>query len=392
MTAFRYEAARADGATVRGVLDAASGPDAAAVLSARGLFPIAVEAAPERRPGLFGRPPARALATAFRGLASLVEAGVPLEHALRTAERVTAGSLRHAWTRVGDRVRQGSSLASALGGEQGVFSLVTIGLVRAGELGVGLAHALDQAAAELEARAEMAGRIRAALAYPMLLAVVGTLSVALIVLVIVPRFAALLSDLGQALPTATRLLLALSDGLRRYGLVLGAALLAGAVAGVQLVSEQRAAWHAWLLGLPLIGPVRHAVATARAGRTLGVLLGTGTPALVALDIARQAVGDEAVARRLASARDRVAEGAGLAAALNGTAALSPTALELAAIGEGSGRLPDLLIRAAALEAQEAERRLKLLVTLLEPGLILAFAGVVAFVAAALLQAVYSLRP
>ena len=269
---------------------------------------------------------------------------------------------------------------------------MTIGLVRAGERGVGLAHALDQAAAELEARAEMAGRIRAALAYPMLLAVVGTLSVALIVLVIVPRFAALLSDLGQALPTATRLLLALSDGLRRYGLVLGAALLAGAVAGVQLVSEQRAAWHAWLLGLPLFGPVRHAVATARAGRTLGVLLGTGTPALVALDIARQAVGDEAVARRLASARDRVAEGAGLAAALNGTAALSPTALELAAIGEGSGRLPDLLIRAAALEAQEAERRLKLLVTLLEPGLILAFAGVVAFVAAALLQAVYSLRP
>ena len=78
--------------------------------------------------------------------------------------------------------------------------------------------------------------------------------------------------------------------------------------------------------------------------------------------------------------------------MNGTAALSPTALELAAIGEGSGRLPDLLIRAAALEAQEAERRLKLLVTLLEPGLILAFAGVVAFVAAALLQAVYSLRP
>jgi len=392
MTAFRYEAARADGATVRGVLDAASGPDAAAVLSARGLFPIAVAATPERRPTLFGRPSARALATAFRGLASLVEAGVPLEHALRTAQRVTPGSLRHAWTRVGDRVRQGSSLASALGGEHGVFPAVTIGLVRAGERGVGLGHALDQAAAELEARAEMAGRIQAALAYPMLLAVVGSLSVALIVLVIVPRFAALLSDLGQALPAATRLLLALSEGLRRYGLALGTVLLAGAVAGVRLVSERGAAWHAWLLGLPLIGPVRHAVATARAGRTLGVLLGTGTPALVALDIARQAVGDEAVARRLAGARDRVAEGAGLAAALNGTAALSPTALELAAIGEGSGRLPDLLIRAAALEAHEAERRLKLLVTFLEPGLILAFAGVVAFVAAALLQAVYSLRP
>jgi type II secretory pathway component PulF len=147
-----------------------------------------------------------------------------------------------------------------------------------------------------------------------------------------------------------------------------------------------------LLRFPIIGSLRLAIASARASRTLGALLGTGTPALAALEIAREAAGDAAVATRIAAARGRVAEGQGLTAALESTGALTANAIQLAAIGEGSGRLPALLAKAAELDDREAERRLKALVSLLEPGLILVFAGLVAFVAAALLQAVYALRP
>jgi type II secretory pathway component PulF len=146
------------------------------------------------------------------------------------------------------------------------------------------------------------------------------------------------------------------------------------------------------LRLPLVGPVRHASATSRAARTLGALLATGAPALAALDAAREAAGDQAIAARLGTARDRVAEGSGMASALGATAALTAPALQLAAIGEGSGRLAELLLRAADLEARDTERRIKALVAFAEPALILAFAALVAFVAAALLQAVYSLRP
>jgi type II secretory pathway component PulF len=109
-------------------------------------------------------------------------------------------------------------------------------------------------------------------------------------------------------------------------------------------------------------------------------------------VARTAAGDEAVAARIARARERVAEGAGLSAALTAAEALTPAALQLAAIGDAAGRLPDLLERAAHLEDALADRRVRTLVALLEPALILAFAAVVAFVAAALLQAMYSLRP
>lgn len=387
MTAFRYEAARSDGGLVRGLLDAASEPAAAAVLSARGLYPLLVESSPVAA----RRPSRRAQATVFESLAAFVEAGVPLEKALHATERVVSGSLRDALVRVGQRVREGSSLGGALAAE-GHFSAVTVGLVRAGERGVGLGTALAHAAAQLEREAETEARVRTALTYPALLTIVGSGAIALIVLFVIPRFAALLSDLGQALPTATRVLLGISAGVRSYGLVLGAAGVGLVVIAARAINDHRTVWHAWLLRVPVVGSLRLALASARASRTLGALLGAGTPALAALEIAREAAGDAAVATRIAAARGRVAEGQGLTAALEATGALSSNAIQLAAIGEGSGRLPVLLAKAAELDDREAERRLKTLVSLLEPGLILMFAGLVAFVAAALLQAVYALRP
>lgn len=393
MTAYRYEAVRADGATVRGALTASSGSEAAGVLSARGLFPVRVEPAPAAGAGWYARRPSPlAQARVLHSLASLVEAGIPLEQALRISGHVASGWLHGALERVRMQVREGVSLGAAFAAQDGVFSGVVIGLVRAGERGVGLGPALAQAAAHLEREAETAARIRGALAYPLLLATVGTLSVGVIVLFVVPKFAAILSDLGQALPLATRLLITASAVARRFGLVIAGAGIAAAMLCARWVRRHSAAWHDWLLDLPLIGPVRHGLATARTCRSLAALLGTGTPALSALAIAQDAAGDGAVAGRLARARAEVAEGAALSAALTTAAAFTPNALQVLVIGERSGRLPVLLLKAADLEEREAERRLKTLVTLVEPALILAFAGMVAFVAAALLQAVYSLRP
>lgn len=392
MTSFRFEAARSDGAAVRGTLEVGSETEAAALLSARGLFPVRIEPARDRSDWRWRRPSARIQATVFRSLASLVEAGVPLDKALHATAAVAADRLKPVLQRVDTRVREGSSLGAALAAEEGAFSGVTIGLVRAGERGVGLDTALSQVATQLERQAETTARIRGALAYPLLLAGVGTLSVGVIVIFVVPRFVALLADVGQALPPATRLLIALSAAVRHFGLVLAAAVAGAGVLLGRLVHERREPWHCWLLAVPLVGRLRHAFASSRVCRTLGALLGTGTPALPALAIAAEAAGDAAVSARLARARSLVAEGAALSTALSSTRAVTDGALQLITIGESSGQLPSLLEKAAELEERDAERRLRTLVTFLEPALILAFAGLVAFVAAALLQAVYSLRP
>jgi type II secretory pathway component PulF len=392
MTAFRYEAARADGGTVRGRLDAPSRPDAAALLSARGLFPVSVEVVEEGARWWPPRPSARSRAIVIESLATLVTAGLPLEKALHATEQVATGRLREVLIRVSARVREGASLAGALSAEPGVFSGVTLGLIRAGERGVGLGPALEQAANQLDREAESSARVRAALAYPALLGVAGSLSVAVIVLFVVPRFAAILGDLGESLPRSTRLLIALSDFVRHYGLFLAAAVVGGLALGGTEITRRREAFHRWLLRLPVIGGLRQSLATARVARTLAVLLDTGTPALQALVIAEGAAGDAEVAARITRARERVAEGASLTGALTGTEALTPAALQLLAVGEQAGRVGAVLLKAADLDESRAERSLRVLVGLLEPALIIAFAGMVAFVAAALLQAVYSVRP
>jgi general secretion pathway protein F len=389
MTAFRYQAVRADGAMVNGSVDATTVPEASGILAARGLYPVHVEADQERT----GRrlPPRRESAV-FESLASFVDAGVPLHQALHATKRMAEGDLKMAIGRAAQRVHEGASLSAALLAERGMFSATAIGLVRAGEAGTGLGPALGQAVAQLERDAEASARIRAALAYPILLAVVGTASVTVITLFIVPRFVTLLGNLGQTLPLATRLLVSFSEIARHYGTALAIGGVAAAIGLQRLLCAHRVAWHGWLLSLPLIGSVRHGFATARACRTLSALLASGTPALTALDVARGAAGDAAVARRLLDAKARVAEGTGLSSALSASRALTPNAQQLASIGDQSGRLASLLAKAADMEDRDAERRLKTLVAFVEPALILAFAGVVAFVAAALLQAVYAVRP
>jgi type II secretory pathway component PulF len=393
MTPFRYRAARADGGIVEGLVDAGSASDASATVTERGLFPLTVT--PAAAAELSRRPASRRdLAIVFQGIAALVSAGVPLERAVGASEALARGALRDTLAAAGARLREGEAFAAALGAAHGVVPGIVVGMLRAGERGSQLPLALAQVATHLEQEAELVARVRQALAYPLLLAVVGVASIFVIGTVIVPRFAELLGDLGQELPPATRILLMGSSLLSHYWFLLVPAVAGVVGLGIEVVRRpaSRRQIEEALLAAPLVGPVRLALATARIARALGGMLAAGMPLLASLDAAAEAAGDGAAAARLTRARERVAAGAPLTASLEQEAALAPSALQLVQVGESSGRLADMARRAGDLAAQEAERGLKTLVTLVEPALIVAFGGLVAFVAAALLQAVYSIRP
>jgi general secretion pathway protein F len=392
VTAFRFRAVRPDGGTVRGEVQATSPEGAAAVLTDRGLFPFAID--PAGAPGVrnWRRPSAADRAIVLRSLAALVHAGVPLEQALGVTAPLASAGLAPVIERVRERVREGSALAAAMAADGAAFTAVVTGLIRAGERGVGLGVALQQAADYLDEQAELHARIRTALTYPLLLLAVGAISVAVIVLVVVPRFAAVLSDVQAALPTATRLLIAGSATVRTYAVPLVALVVGGGTALAWLARRQEARVHRLLGSLPVLGPLRRCLASSRACRTLGALLGSGVPTLTALEGAQAAAGDRDMRDRLTRVAERVRRGEGLAASVTAEQALTPTAARLLAIGERSSTLPELCNRAAALEAAQGERRVRGLVTVLEPALILVFAGLVAFIAAALLQAIYAIRP
>ena len=381
MTPFRYRAARADGGIVEGLVDASSASQASATVTERGLFPLTVT--PAAAAETSGRPASRRdLAIVFQSVAALVSAGVPLERAVASSEALARGALRDTLAAARRRLREGEAFAAALSAAHGVVPGIVLGML--------LAHV----AAHLEQEAELVARVRQAVAYPLLLAVVGVASILVIGTVIVPRFGELLGDLGQELPPATRVLLVASRILSHYWFLLvpaAAGLVGLGVEAVRRPGTRRRIEDA-LLVAPLIGPVRLALATARIARALGGMLAAGMPLLPSLDAAAEAAGDGAAATRLTRARERVAAGAPLAVSLEREGALAPSALQLIQVGESSGRLADMARRAGDLAAQEAERGLKTLVTLVEPALIVAFGGLVAFVAAALLQAVYTIRP
>jgi type II secretory pathway component PulF len=390
MPRYRYRAARRDGSLLWGVIEASSQSDMSGRLTDRGLVLIDAAAMP---PASRRAAPIRDLAMLFQSLASLVTAGLPIEKALAASEGLVRGPLR---ALVGDarrQLREGRTLTQALGADAGLVPGVVLGMLRAGEHGSQLGAALDEVARHLEREAALTSHVRHALAYPILLGVAGTVTVGVLVSTVIPRFAELLAGLDVELPPATRLLLEVSGAVSRFGVLL---LLAGVVAGVLFWDWRRRpagarAWEECLLALPLVGPIRLALATSRMGRALGGMLRSGLPLLKALEFGREAAGNVAVARRLDQVREEVREGATLTPALERARAMSPSALQLVGVGEASGQLAPMMARAGDLAGQEAERGLATLVGLLEPALIVAFGGLVAFVAAALLQAVYAIR-
>jgi type II secretory pathway component PulF len=391
--AFRYRAAREDGKVVGGVVESPTPTEAMRRLSDRGLHPLSLEPAPpeERRVSAVSR---RELSTVFQGLASLVGAGVPVLRAVEAVRPSAGPKLRAGLDTVGMQLREGRSLAEGLAALGGLVPGVVIGILRAGERASRLAPALEEAALHLELEADLESRVRQALAYPTILLVAGLTSTGVIATVVVPRFAAILADLGHELPASTRLLLATSTFLGQWWwlLLLLIALSVGVAIRALADPDLRRRTAEFLLGVPVVGGVLLALATARASRAAASALNAGVPILPALAAAGEAAGDPAVRHRLARAATEVSEGAALSPALERHRALLPSALQLVAVGEASGQLGPMFRRAGALAGQESERRLRTLVGLLEPGLVVFFGGMVAFVAAALLQAVYSLRP
>ena len=391
---FRYQAATLDGHTVEGVVQAASRQSVLAELRRRQLYAVTVdEAAPDgvaRAGRRLGRRAAVALWT--RNVATLLGAGVPLDRALAfTAQHASHDGLAEAVRQVRRAVQEGASLADALARHPRYFDPLFVAMVSAGESSGALEIVFDRLSEHLEEGAELRSQVRTALLYPALMAVVGCIGLGVLLGFVIPRFAGILADVGGTLPVSTQLLLAASTVLTKgwWAWLLLAVAAAYALPQVLARPKTRRRWHAARLAWPWLGDLELKYATAQFARTLGLLLKSGVPALPALRIARASVTNLIVQAGVDRAAGALAEGSALAPALAGT--LPPLALQMIAVGEESGRLEELCLRVADTYDREVRRALRTGVALLEPALILAFGGLVGFVALAMLQAIYGIN-
>ncbi len=393
MPVFEYQGLSSSGKPLRGIIDAESPRTARIKLRSQGVYPtevreeIAGAIHGEASFGLFRRVPPNELARAFRQLATLVGAGIPLVSSFSALiDQIGHPVLNKVLTRARESVREGGSLADALAAHPQVFPPILVGLVRAGEVSGALALTLGRWADFSEHQVALRQRVRAALTYPAFMFFIGAGVLFFLMAFVVPTVTGVFSDLGQALPWPTLILMAISGFLSRFWWALAGAFVLLALWARSFFRSERGSLlrDRLKMKIPLVRELHRKLAVSRWARTLATLLSGGLPLLQALEYSQGVAGNRLFSRAIGRARERVREGEEMALALKESGLFPSVVLEMVAVGEKSGELSPMLEKAASGLENEAENDLRGLIALLEPLMILIMGLGVGFIALSIL--------
>jgi type IV pilus assembly protein PilC len=415
VSVYLYKARKLTGEAVEGTIPADSERAALLALERMSLLPLEVKPDPKDHiAGAEGedertflqqllnrRVGAESAARFARELADLSSAGVPILRALDAISEKADAANNVVWG-AGDKkedkrarailrgvrrdVAGGASLADALARRPELFAEAAIGVVRAGEAGGFLDEALRRVATFGEREVALKRKVKGALAYPTLLIFLGVGAVVFLVTWVVPRFTSIYKDLGGALPLPTRMLIAMSDFVSSYWWAIAAVALGLFALAVRTFATEagKNSFDKALLRIPLLRGVIGRAALARFARTFGTLLASGVPILAALEVARGACGNREFSAKLAECIPPIREGSDLATPLEQTRLFPPEVIEMVSVGQESGALDKVLERVGDRADEEVDHALKVLISVLEPLLVVAVAGVVFFVVVAAL--------
>jgi len=405
VAAYSYKAADPQGKIVRGSMEAADEAAVVAGLHAKGCVPIRIQradATPSGRAlgGLLeraawsGTVKGRDLAGFTRDLATLFGAGLPIDRALHILIDATENPrLKSIIQSMLEDVQGGSYLSDAMVKHPRLFSKYYTNMVRAGEAGGVLESVLARLSVFLEESQDLREYIRSAMIYPVFLVVVGGLSVLVLLTFVIPKFAVIFADIGQALPLSTRFLLGFSTFLRDYAwaILLLLAALGFAVSRWLRTPIGRYRMDRLKLRVPVWREVVQSVETARFTRTLGTLIQSGVPILKALMLVRDVIANRVVADAVESIQDRVKEGESMARPMAEGGLFPPLAIQMVTVGEETGKLDLMLLRIADSYDKKVRSLIKRLINLLEPVMILVMGLVVGFVVISMLTAIFSVN-
>jgi general secretion pathway protein F len=400
MPAYRFEALDAAGKSHSGLLEADNSKSARAQLRSREMVPLAVTpvtmAAAESTAARFTRRvfSTMGLAVWTRQLAGLVGSGLPLERALTALADEAENQRQHELVaHLKSEVNAGSSFARALGTAPREFDDVYRAVVGAGEQSGALGAVLERLADDLEQRQALRTKVLGAMLYPAVVSLVAFIIVIVLVTFVVPQVAGVFASSKRALPLLTVMLLAISSFVRQWGWAV-ALLVAAGFAGLAMARRNEAfreRTDAAVLRLPLLGRLARGYNAARFGGTLAMLAGAGVPILKALQAAAETLGNRAMRADALDALVQVREGAPLASALAGKKRFPGLLAMFARLGEQTGQLPQMLLRASTQMSAEVQRRAMGAATILEPLLIVTMGGVVMLIMLAVLMPIIQLN-
>ena len=343
--------------------------------------------------GIFGGVKKADVANFTRQLSTLLKSGIALAESLTILfEQTDNLRFKTPLGEVRTMVNEGSSVADALGRHPRIFEELYVSMVRAGEVAGNLDEVLTRLADFLDSSQKLKSKVSSAMMYPLIMGVIGTGILAVLMVAVIPEITKMFQAQKKTLPINTRILIGTSDLLRHHYLaiiLLAAASIWGFIAWKGSTTG-KVTWHRFILRIPMIGDLARKVNVARFSRTLSTMLTAGVPMLRALDTAKQILGNVVLRLAIDDAKQAVTEGESLAVTLKRSGQFPSMMTHMIAVGERAGQLEQMLERIAETYENEIDLRLSRVTALLEPLMIVAMGGAVAFVVFSILQPIMSM--
>jgi len=393
MAVFSYRATTMAGEPLEGIIEAADEKVAIEKLKSTGVIPLKVVA--PRQKGLKGKISFRRskgdLLTFTTELSVLLSAGLPLDRSLNILSEISEGKeMKEIVQSILKSIREGSSFSDALQKHPKAFPRLYVNMIKAGEAGGVLDVVLDKLNEFLESTKELKDQIFSAMIYPTILSLTGGISIIILLTFVLPKFSVIFTELGGNLPLPTKILLAVSAGMRTFWWI-GVAAIVGAWIGAKAYVRSAAGKYRWdALKLRLVGDLVRKLETARFCRTLGTLLRSGVSFLQALNNSKDVINNQVIASGLDAVAKGAKEGKGIAAPLASANVLPPLALSMIKVGEETGQLDTMLLKVASAYEKNLRDAVKRFVGFVEPAMILIMGVVIGFIVISMLMAIFSI--
>ena len=416
MARYKFTALDSKGKEVHGEIEADSQSAAVARIREKQYFPTKVEelaggagAAPAKKSGgkggmqmeiklpkfMQGRVKAKQLTAFTRQMSTLVNAGLPLMRALRVLQRQEKNAaLRDAVVQMAESIESGSTFAEALAAHPKIFDRLFVNMVKAGEIG-GVLDVVLARLAEFQEKAEkIKGKVKSAMTYPIVVLVMALSILGFLMTYIVPKFADIFGDLmgGKGMPALTQFVMNASDTMvNRFPLVLIVLVVIVVVLKLLAKTEKgRLGIDQFKLHAPVFGTLISKNSISRFTRTLGTLMSAGVPVLQALNIVKETVGNEVIARAVTTIHDAVKEGENMAPPIASSKVFPPMVVSMVEVGEETGALPDMLMKIADSYDDDVDNAVAAMTSIIEPLLIIFLAIVVGTIVIALFMPLVSI--
>jgi general secretion pathway protein F len=406
MTSFNYKATDQNGKIVTGTQDASDEKGVVAQLQAQGYIPIRITTSTARAPSQLSLRWEKPILGILKGvsdkdtlrftedLATLLGSGLTLDRSLQILrDAADKQALKSVLSDVLKAVQKGSDLSDALANHPKEFSQFYVNMIKAGEAGGFLHLILERMSIYLRDIRELKDYIISAMVYPLFLLCVGGISILILLTYVIPKFAVIFADLGQAIPLSTQLLLHTAAFLQRYFLLL-LPILAALIFFWRRFSRSPAGRYrmdSFFRSLPVVGGFIQELETARFARTLGTLIKSGVPILGSLTLVQGVIRNRVIAESLDFIRERVREGDPLSRPLADSHMFPQLATQMITVGEETGRLDEMLFKIGDIYEKKVRNLVKKGINLMEPIVILAMGLVIGFVVISVLMAIFSMN-